>query len=170
MKGILFLDVDGTMTDGSIHISEQGELFKSFNVKDGYALTSLLPLINYTPVVLTGRKSIIVNMRCKELGIDECYQGVIDKKEIIFSIIKKLNANPSNTAYIGDDINDVKCMLEINRMGGITGCPSDAADKVKSICSFVSEKKGGKGAVRDFIEFLMLSKGYITDSSLSSGK
>lgn len=161
-QGILFMDVDGTMTDGSINICESGELYKSFNVKDGYGISNLLPQIDYVPVVLTGRDSLITVDRCRELKIEECYQGIKDKKKKMMAILDKFNLQLSNAAYIGDDLNDIECLKLIKCSGGLTGCPLDAVEEVKRVCSFVSKKEGGKGAIRDFIEYIVANK-YLND-------
>lgn len=161
-QGILFMDVDGTMTDGFINICESGELYKSFNVKDGYGISNLLPQIDYVPVVLTGRESSITIERCKELKIEECHQGIKNKKKKMTAILDKFDLRLENAAYIGDDLNDLECLELIKFSGGLTGCPLDAVEEVKKVCSFVSKKEGGKGAIREFIEYIVASK-YLND-------
>ena len=99
---------------------------------------------------MTGRKSAIVLNRCKELGITEIYQGITDKLAQLSEIADELSA----VAYIGDDINDLLCMRAVKEAGGIVGCPQDAAKEVRKIADFISENKGGEGAVRDFIEWI----------------
>ena len=154
---LLFMDVDGTLTDGKIHISNSGELFKSFDVKDGYAIGQMMPGLNIIPVIITGRESEIVTNRAKELGITEIYQGCSDKKSIMMSIAKKYGLYLSdqvmkipNTMYLGDDIPDLECI----KIAEISGCPFDAVDAVKSQCQFVGEKRGGDGFVREFVEYI----------------
>ena len=147
---LLFMDVDGTLTDGMIYMSNQGELMKAFNVKDGYAIHNILPYYDIVPIIITGRSCKILKMRCDEIGIKEIYQGVSNKLEMFDSIIKRYNVSYDNVAYIGDDINDLKCMVK----SGISGCPADAVKEVKEISDFVAYSNGGKGAVRDFIEWL----------------
>lgn len=150
----LVMDVDGTLTDGKIYMSNTGELCKAFNIKDGCGIHDILIPNHITPVIITGRKSDIVLNRCKELGITEVYQGVSNKIEIL----KEVTADLSTVAYIGDDINDLSCMLPVKETGGLVGCPSDAVKKVKDIVDFVAEHNGGDGAVRDFIEWLVEKK------------
>ena len=77
------MDVDGTLTDGKIYMGANGELMKAFNIKDGYGIHDILPLIGITPVIITGRKSQIVANRCNEIGIHYLYQGVTDKESQI---------------------------------------------------------------------------------------
>lgn len=158
---LLVMDVDGTLTDGKIYISENGELFKSFDIKDGCGIHDLLPEANIVPMVITARKSLIVENRCKELGITHVYQGCRNKAKRLCEIAEQLDLVPdengtyNDIAYIGDDIIDLPCM----RRCGVVGCPSDASVKVKEVAQFVSTRKGGEGAVREFIEWLISSNG-----------
>ena len=149
MKIKLFvMDVDGTLTDGKIYMGENGEIMKAFNVKDGYAIAHMLPEMGIIPVIITGRKSKIVENRAKELGITELYQGVGDKLVQLKIVAEKYNAAPEEIAYIGDDLNDLECI----EFCGVTACPVDAVEKVKKTVNLVCNKKAGEGAVRDFIE------------------
>lgn len=147
----LIMDVDGTLTDGKVYMSNSGELMKAFNIKDGCGIHDILVPAGITPVIITGRSSDIVLNRCKELGIDEVHQGVRNKIEKLLMITKDL----STVAYIGDDINDLSCMEAIKAAGGLIGCPADAVERVKSIVNYISLYNGGDGAVRDFIEWLL---------------
>ncbi|MGL4393345.1 MAG: KdsC family phosphatase [Fusobacteriaceae bacterium] len=152
MLGIkmIILDVDGTLTDGKINMSAQGEVFKSFSVKDGLGISAAIKLgIDFT--IITGRSSKIVTNRASELGINHVHQGIKDKLPVLESLCKKLNLKKEELAYIGDDVNDLDAM----RFCGLTGAPYDAVDEVKNSVDFVSTKKGGEGAVREFIEFIL---------------
>ena len=145
------MDVDGTLTDGKINMSATGEVFKSFNIKDGYAIREVLPKIGITPVIITGRTSDIVKNRAKELGIEKLYQGVSDKTAALADAAGELK----EVAFIGDDLNDLACMKAVKAAGGIVGCPADSAKEVKEIADFVANKDGGFGAVREFIDWLI---------------
>lgn len=147
----LVMDVDGTLTDGKIYMSNTGEAMKAFNIKDGCGIHEILPKYSIIPVIITGRESQIVSKRSKELGITNVYQGVHNKVMKLQEIICETNI----VAYIGDDINDLDCMLFIKESGGIVGCPFDAAKEVKAIADYISPIRGGEGAVRDFIEYLI---------------
>ena len=147
----LVMDVDGTLTDGKIYISPSGEAMKAFNIKDGCGIHDMLIPAGITPVIITGRSSDIVLNRCKELGISQVYQGVQDKIKKLIELTPEL----ISIAYIGDDINDLPCMNLLNENGGLIGCPADAVPEVKMICGFVSERNGGDGAVREFIEWVI---------------
>lgn len=150
------MDVDGTLTDGKIYIGNNGELFKAFNVKDGYGISNILKAAGIEPVIITGRTSDIVAARCKELGIEKIYQGKMHKKDILYSIVGDDVFNCC--AYIGDDIPDLECMKLIKEAGGKTGCPKDAVKIIKDMCCFVSSRNAGDGAVREFIEWLVAKK------------
>lgn len=161
MIKFLIMDVDGTLTDGKIYMGNEGEIFKAFDVKDGCAIKEILPKYSVIPVIITARESQILTNRCRELDIVELHQGVRGKFERLQNIIDSYNriesANYSlkDCAYIGDDILDLQCMIPIAEAGGITGCPSDAVNDVKNSAVYVSTKKGGEGAVRDFVEYLI---------------
>lgn len=157
----MIMDVDGTLTDGKIFIGNDGEIMKAFSVKDGCGIHDILLPTGIIPIVITGRESRIVERRCKEIGISRFYQGVTDKLEIVLSITEDL----STIAYIGDDLNDLSCMIPIKESGGIIGCPADADKRVKDISSFISSNKGGDGAVREFIEFLVSNNSYFDEGS-----
>lgn len=151
MINYLVMDVDGTLTDGKIYMSPTGELCKAFNIKDGCGIHDIIIPEGITPVIITGRTSDIVLNRCKEIGITEVYQGVSNKIEKLQGIIEDL----STVAYIGDDINDLSCMIPVKEAGGLIGCPADAVEKVKAIADFIARHNGGDGAVRDFIEWIV---------------
>ena len=153
MKKIKYLvmDVDGTLTDGKIYMGNNGEVCKAFNIKDGCGIHDLAMEVGIVPVIITGRTSKILENRCKELGITEIHQGIRNKIEKLKSITEDL----SHVAYIGDDINDLSCMISVKENGGLIGCPKDAAKKVLQIADYIAEHNGGDGAVRDFIEWLL---------------
>ncbi|MBQ8627748.1 MAG: 3-deoxy-D-manno-octulosonate 8-phosphate phosphatase [Agathobacter sp.] len=148
------MDVDGTLTDGKIYMGNTGEVCKAFNIKDGCGIHDIAIPNGLIPVIITGRESQIVLNRCKELGIQNIYQGVSNKLEKLISITQDF----SEVAYIGDDINDLSCMEAVKEAGGIIGCPKDAVEKVLEIADYVAGHNGGDGAVRDFIEWLVIQK------------
>ena len=146
---MLVMDVDGTLTDGKIYMGSDGEVFKAFDVKDGYAIAHLHEA-GIIPVIITGRKSKIVENRAKELNIKEVYQGVSDKVEKLKEVAKSNGVLLEEVAYIGDDLNDLDCM----GICGLSACPNDAIDEVTSSVDFKCNKNGGYGAVREFIEYI----------------
>lgn len=141
------MDVDGTLTDGKIYMSGSGELFKAFNIKDGYTIYTL-DKIGIVPVIITGRLSDIVARRAEELRIKECHQGISDKLSKLQDIMQRYNATLDEVAYIGDDYNDLECM----RLCGYSACPADAEDDIKQQVDYVCETKAGEGAVREFVK------------------
>ena len=158
------MDVDGTLTDGKIYMGVDGECMKAFDIKDGYALHTLLKENGIIPVIITARKSPMVEHRCKELGVTEIHQGVMKKLDCMKGIIEKYSSadqqyDLSNVAYIGDDLLDLQCMNPIKDAGGVAGCPSNAAKEVIAVCDYISQYKGGEGAVRDFVEYLISVNG-----------
>lgn len=160
MIKFLVMDVDGTLTDGRIYMGVDGEAVKAFDIKDGYALHTLLKEYGIIPVIITARKSPMVEHRCKELGVTEIHQGVMNKLDCLKGILEKYSSadqqyDLSNVAYIGDDLLDLQCMRPITEAGGIAGCPSNAVKGVIAACSYVALNKGGEGAVRDFTEYII---------------
>lgn len=148
---LFIMDVDGTLTDGQIYISASGELMKAFNVKDGYAIVNQLPKYNIVPVIITGRESDIVKTRAKELKIAELHQGISDKLSKLKEIAEKYNVTPNEIAYIGDDTNDLECIAYC----GVTACPADAIDDVIKAVDYVCRHDGGRGAVREFADWVV---------------
>lgn len=152
MIKFLIMDVDGTLTDGKIYMGSDGEAMKAFSVKDGYAINFILKPADITPVILTARKSVIVENRCRELGIREIHQGKTDKLAALKEVVGQKNLG--SCAYFGDDILDLKCMLPVQEVGGIVGCPADAVREVRMIADYVCEHKAGEGALREFAEWI----------------
>lgn len=150
---LVAFDVDGTLTDGKIYLGKQGELLKVFNVKDGLRIKQLSKF-DIIPVVITGRQSDVLSIRMKELGVKEVYQNINNKKKILQGIMEKYKLTYENIAYIGDDENDLSCI----KICAITGCPLDASTLVKENVDFISNFKGGEGAVREFLDFLLEDK------------
>ena len=151
MVKYLVMDVDGTLTDGKIYMGNDGEMMKAFSIKDGCGIHDIAIPSGIVPVIITGRKSKILENRCAEIGITEIYQGISDKVKKLKTITEELK----DVAYIGDDINDLSAMMIIKENGGIIGCPKDATVDVTKLANFISSRNGGDGAVREFIEWLV---------------
>ncbi len=150
---VFIMDVDGTMTDGKIYMGTSGELFKAFNIKDGYGIHEILPENGVTTVIMTGRASEIVSNRAKELDIDIVLQGIKDKRSAVLELADRLQCKREEMAYIGDDIIDISAIEEC----GVAACPNDAVKEVREVCDYICKKEGGAGAVREFIEWLQQS-------------
>ncbi len=151
MIELLVLDVDGTLTDGKIIYTSNGDELKNFDVKDGLAIASWTKKFNKKVAIITGRKSKLVENRAKELGITHLYQGVDNKDEILQNILDEENLSWDQTAGIGDDLNDFKMLNKV----GISFAVADAVDDIKEICDVVCLKKGGFGAVREMVEYIL---------------
>lgn len=148
---VLFaMDVDGTMTDGKIYMGNEGEVMKAFCIKDGQGI-KLLQAASITPVIITARKSKIVENRAQELGITEIYQGKGDKVSVLQELVQKYHISPSQVAYIGDDLGD----LDAIRFCGVTFCPKDAVSAIQQEVDHVLSQPGGHGAVREAAELLL---------------
>lgn len=149
---MLVMDVDGTLTDGKIYMSATGELMKAFNIKDGYAIARLRDY-GIEPVIITGRSSEIVNQRCIELKITELHQGIENKSYKLREVCSRYNIELSQVAYIGDDLNDLPCMM----ICGLSACPHDAVNEVKNFAKYVCNENGGSGAVREFVDYIIVN-------------
>lgn len=147
-------DVDGVLTDGSIQISTSGELLRTMNIKDGYAL-KLAQNSGYTVCIISGGKNEGVRKRLQGLGITDIYLGVSDKVEQMDEFFDIYDIKPEEVLYMGDDIPDYYPM----KLVGLPCCPQDAAAEVKEISLYVSHKNGGEGCVRDVIEQVMKVQG-----------
>ena len=150
MIKVLIMDVDGTLTDGNIYISSNGVETKGFSTKDGMGIR-LAQKANIIPVIITGRESYCVTKRAEELDIFEVHQNIKNKVPKLYEVIKKLNVTLDEVAYIGDDLNDYDCMVLCKEVG----VPNDGETAVKKIATYICPRDGGKGAVRDFIEYLI---------------
>ena len=151
---ILMLDVDGVMTDGRIIMDDEGRQLKNFNVRDGHGL-KIIQRYGIEVVILTGRKSEVVNHRAKDLDIKEVYQGALNKKEVFEKILKKHNLTADFVAYMGDDVIDIPVLRQV----GFSVAPIDAVDVVKKSVDYVTKNKGGHGAVRELCEMILQTQG-----------
>jgi YrbI family 3-deoxy-D-manno-octulosonate 8-phosphate phosphatase len=151
---LLFLDVDGVLTDGRITLNENGEETKSFDVKDGYGL-KLLMSDGIEVVIITGRRSRVVAHRARELGIREVYQGISDKRPICRRLIEKRGFDKSQVGCVGDDLPDLAMFQE----SGLCITVSDAAGEVREQADFITSKRGGHGAVREISEWILKCRG-----------
>lgn len=141
------LDIDGVLTDATIHVTESGEQLRRFNVRDGYAL-QLAVKRGYIICIISGGKSQSAVLRLQGLGITDIHLGITQKLEIYDNFMLQHELKPENVIYMGDDIPDVPVMKAV----GVTACPFDAVEEVKQISDYISPKKGGEGCVRDVIE------------------
>ena len=151
---VLILDVDGVLTNGEIIIDDAGRETKHFNVRDGHGLRMLMRY-GMEVVFLTGRTSQVVNHRALDLGINEVYQGVWNKLEVFEEMLRKKNIVPAATAFVGDDLVDVPVLRRV----GFSATVADAAADLKNVVDYITEQKGGCGAVREICELILKAKG-----------
>jgi len=153
MVKLLILDVDGVLTDGTITYDGLGREVKFFNTKDGFGIVKAQKE-GIKVAVVSGRYSWQVEKRCRELGVEEVHQGISDKLSLYEKLKKKFNLKDQEIAAMGDDLPD----LPVLERAGISGAPADAVPEVKVIVDFVSRREGGRGAVREFIDYLLKEK------------
>lgn len=147
-------DVDGVLTDGTVIINTDGELLRTMNIKDGYALKTAVQQ-GFNVCIISGGKNEGVRKRLQNLGIKEVYLGAHQKVDHLEEYLDNNNIKHENVLYMGDDIPD----LPVMNMIGLPTCPQDAAPELKEIAKYVSYKKGGKGCVRDVIEQVLKVQG-----------
>jgi len=156
---LIILDNDGVLTDGKI-IYDNNELeSKNYNAKDGLGI-KLLQFSGIELAIITGRSSRILEKRCKDLQIKLLFQGVRNKLRKTSELLEELNLKWENVAYMGDDWNDMPVMEKCN----ISATPSDAFDDIQNKVDLVMKRKGGEGAVREFIELILKKQGKYEES------
>ena len=158
---LLALDVDGVLTDGRIYYGNDGEELKSFSIKDGLGI-KLLQRDGIEVVIITGRSSNIVDRRAGELGISEVVQGREDKLTALEEICSRRSLRPEECAYMGDDLPDLAAV----KAAGLGLAPADAVARLTDAADWVSDYKGGAGAVRQAAEQLLQWRGTL-DSVLA---
>ncbi len=146
----LVLDVDGVLTDGRIIYDDRGRELKFFDVKDGHGL-KLLMRAGIEVIFLTGRKSKVVDIRAKDLGVRDVYQGAKNKMEVFEGILAGKGLAAEQVACVGDDLTD----LPLLRKAGFSAAVADAPDYVRSATDYVTTRKGGRGAVREICELIL---------------
>lgn len=151
---LLILDVDGVMTDGRIIMDDEGHEIKNFHVRDGHGI-KVLQRYGIKVALLTGRKSRVVEYRARDLDIKDVYQKVYNKKEVFEKILRKYKLSAGEAAFIGDDIIDVPVLKSV----GFSVAVADALDVVKKSVDYVTENKGGNGAVREICEMILKAQG-----------
>ncbi|MCD6153434.1 MAG: HAD-IIIA family hydrolase [Syntrophobacterales bacterium] len=150
----LMLDVDGVLTDGKIIIDDLGNETKHFNVRDGHGLKMLIRT-GIQVVLITGRTSKVVEYRARELGIKEIYQGSKNKVENLEEILRKKRISGEQVAYVGDDIVDIPVFRRV----GFSVAVEDASEYAKESADYITERKGGQGAVRELCEIILKIQG-----------
>lgn len=159
MIKLIVLDVDGTLTNGGITYSNSGDELKTFDVADGLAIATWTKKLGLKAAIITGRNSKIVERRAKDLKIEHLYQGVHNKDEVLEQILKEENISWNEVAAIGDDLNDYKML----KKAGISFTPANGSKYLKDFVNVKCESYGGKGAVREMIEYIIKEDGIEED-------
>lgn len=147
-------DVDGVLTDGTLLLTEQGELLRTMNIRDGYAIRRALEA-GLRICIITGGASQGVTERLRKLGVTDIYANIRDKVATYEEYLYTYDLESTGILYMGDDLPDYDVMTR----AGIAACPADAAREILSIAQYISPVRGGHGCVRDVIEKVFLARG-----------
>ena len=147
-------DVDGVLTDSSVHVSQTGEMLRIMNIRDGFAMKAAIES-GYNVCIISGGNNEGVRIRLRNLGITDIHLASPNKVETFKEYIELYNIKPEKVLYMGDDIPDYHVM----KLVGMPTCPQDAVAEIKAISKYISHKNGGKGAVREVIEQVMKVQG-----------
>lgn len=152
VKAFIF-DVDGVMSGSYVFLHPSGDMMRSMNIKDGYALGKAVRL-GYPIGIISGAASESIRIRFNNLGIDDVYLKSYEKMPDFEHFCSKYALKPEDIMYMGDDLPDIDIMKKV----GLPVCPADAADEIKNVSLYISAKKGGRGCVRDVIEQVLKSQ------------
>lgn len=147
-------DVDGVLTDGGIIPTVDGDFIRRYDAKDGYALAYAVRM-GYKVCIITGGRGRTLENRLRMLGLKHTYLDCMNKIAALEEFLREVGVDASQTIYMGDDIPDLECMRAV----GIPVCPADAASEVIEASRYVSEFRGGHGAVRDIVEQVLRARG-----------
>ena len=147
-------DVDGVLTDGLVTVTSDGELLRTMNIKDGYALKTAVDA-GFNVCVISGGTNEGVRKRLRGLGVTDIYLGAHHKEDQFDEYVDIYSIKNENILYMGDDIPDFPVMEKV----GCPCCPKDAAPEIKAISVYISHRNGGKGCVRDVIEQVLKVQG-----------
>jgi 3-deoxy-D-manno-octulosonate 8-phosphate phosphatase (KDO 8-P phosphatase) len=151
---LVLMDVDGTMTDGRLMVTPDGEELKTYHVRDGAGIL-LARMAGLEVGIISGKTSKGLERRAERLRITELHQGALDKPRVFASILEKRGLDPEAVAYIGDDLGDLAVMKSV----GLAAAVADAHPEVKESCHYICSTRGGRGAVREFLEFILKAQG-----------
>lgn len=156
---LLVLDVDGVMTDGSLHFGPEGEALKTFHVHDGLGI-QLLHLAEIRTAIISGKTSAALEHRLDALGIARRHLGRSDKLPVYHSMLRELGLQDESVAYVGDDLPDVPVMRRV----GLPIAVANAHSSAKAVARWVTTRAGGRGAVREVAEALLEAKGVLAQA------
>ncbi len=152
---VFVFDIDGVLTDGMLHVQEDGELLRRMNIKDGYALQLAIQK-GYQVWVISGGKTTAAQRRLEKLGVEQVHVAVTDKVALLQRLIAEGGYSKEQLLYMGDDMPDLKAM----QLCGLRTCPEDAVSDIKQTAQYISPLKGGSGCVRDVIEKVLRINGH----------
>ena len=147
---LVLTDVDGVLTDGGLYYTAEGDIMKKFHVRDGMGVT-LLRRNNIKTIIITKEKTKMVKQWAKNMNILKLYDGIIQKEIVFEDICKKYSVTPDETAYIGDDVNDLKLLKKV----GLAATPNDGIKQAKEISHYVCKSSSGKGAFRELADLIL---------------
>jgi 3-deoxy-D-manno-octulosonate 8-phosphate phosphatase (KDO 8-P phosphatase) len=150
---LAIFDVDGVFTDGRLHYSPAGEEIKVFHVRDGLGIKRL-QTSGVEVAIISGRASDAVTLRMAELGVRHVFQGDHDKLPLFERLLAEIGCEAGQTAFMGDDLPDLAVMRQV----GLAACPADAVAAVAEMCHWQSGLPGGRGAVREFCDFVIRAR------------
>jgi 3-deoxy-D-manno-octulosonate 8-phosphate phosphatase (KDO 8-P phosphatase) len=151
---LMIFDVDGILTDGSLHYGPDGELIKTFNVLDGHGI-KLLQQSGVATAIISARKSAIVARRAADLGIEHLYQGVHDKFAAFEDLLQKTGIDAQACGFVGDDVIDLPILLRV----GFAASVPNAHPEVMARVHHVTRAAGGKGAARELCDDILRAQG-----------
>ncbi len=151
---LVVLDVDGVLTDGRLWFGPDGESLKAFDVRDGHGIKMLIAA-GIGVAVISGRRSAAVTARMRELGVSDVAQGVGDKARALAELLKRNAIEAGRVACLVDDTPDLGLMAAV----GLPAAVADAHPEVLAAARHVTKAPGGRGAVREFCDFLLASRG-----------
>lgn len=155
---LIITDIDGVWTDGGMYYDQTGNEWKKFNTSDSAGII-FARLLKIPVAIMTGENTSIVERRAAKLKVEHVFQGVKNKLRCCEELCLSLGITLQEIAFIGDDINDINLL----RKAGISGVPANAPDYVKAYAAYTTNKKGGDGAFREFVEYIIKSHGNFED-------
>jgi 3-deoxy-D-manno-octulosonate 8-phosphate phosphatase (KDO 8-P phosphatase) len=156
---MILLDSDGVLTDGRITYGSDGSEIRSFHVHDGFGIR-LARVAGLTVGIISGRASPVLEKRAAELKVTELHQRILDKSGCLSDLLNRYGMTDDEVCFIGDDLIDLSVMKRV----GLAAAPSDAQPAVRKIAHYVSEREGGRGAVREVIELVLRASGRLDEA------
>lgn len=153
IKAFVF-DVDGVFSHEHVYLHPDGDMMRSMNIKDGFAIQYAVKL-DYIIGIITGGFSESVKTRFNHLGVSDVYLKSVDKMDDFNDFMEKNNLSNDEVLYMGDDLPDYEVMTSV----GLPTCPANAAEEIKAVSEYISDKNGGDGCVRDIVEQVLRAQG-----------